>query len=153
MKNKNLAPFYNSVYKKGERKHYTSILLSGDKVPPAKAEVIKEVSWKGKIVLDAGCGTGELAYLIAKKGAKQVIGVDYSQEAIALAERTYRMPNLKFICNDIDSIKGRFDVITTLGTIEHTDDPLSVLKRLKNMLMQKGSLIVTCPNWVNPRGY
>ena len=153
MRNKDLTSFYNTVYKKGERGHYTSLLLSGDKVPPAKAEVLKEISWKGTIVLDAGCGTGELAYLIAKKGARHVVGVDYSPEAIAVAKRTYHMPNLEFICNDIGSIKGKFDVITTLGTIEHTDDPLSVLKQLKNMLAPKGSLIVTCPNWVNPRGY
>lgn len=153
MRNKDLASFYNRVYKKGERGHYTSILLSGDKVPPAKAEVLKEVSWKGKTVLDAGCGTGELAYLIAKKGARRVIGVDYSQEAIAAAKKTYQLPNLEFMCDDIVGVKGKFDVITTLGTIEHTDDPLGVLKHLKSMLTQKGSLIVTCPNWVNPRGY
>ncbi len=153
MQNKELTSFYNSVYKKGERKHYTSILLSGDKVPPAKAEVVKEISWKGKVVLDAGCGTGELPYLIAKKGAKRVIGVDYSEEAIAVARKTYKLPNLEFICDDIARIKGKFDVITTLGTIEHTDDPLHVLKQLKKMLKPQGSLIVTCPNWVNPRGY
>lgn len=153
MQNKDLTSFYNNIYKKGERKHYTSILLSGDKVPPAKTQVIKEMPWKGKIVLDAGCGTGELAYLIAKRGARHVIGVDYSQEAIAVAKKIYTLPNLEFVCNDIGSIKGKFDVITTLGTIEHTDDPLGVLKQLKNMLKPKGSLIVTCPNWVNPRGY
>lgn len=153
MHNKDLSSFYNSVYKKGERKHYTSLLLSGDKVPLAKAEVVKEISWKGKVVLDAGCGTGELPYLIAKKGAKKVIGVDYSQEAIAVAKRMYNLPNLEYICDDITNIKGKFDVITTLGTIEHTDDPFAVLKQLKKMLKPKGSLIVTCPNWVNPRGY
>lgn len=153
MQNKDLASFYNSVYKKGEKGHYTSLLLSGDKVPPAKAEVIKEILWKGKTVLDAGCGTGELAYLIAKKGAKRVIGVDYSQEAILVAKKTYQLANLEFVCSDIAYIKGTFDVITTLGTIEHTDDPLGVLKQLKKMLKPGGSLIVTCPNWINPRGY
>ena len=153
MQNKDLAAFYNSVYKKGEKKHYTSLLLSGDKVPPAKAEVIKEISWKGKTVLDAGCGTGELPYLIAKRGAKRVIGVDYSQEAIRVAQETYQLPNLQFVCDDITHIKGKFDVIITLGTIEHVDDPFGVLKQLKKMLTPNGSLIVTCPNWTNPRGY
>ena len=154
MQNKDLATFYNSVYKKGEKKHYTSLLLSGDKVPPAKAEVIKEISWKDKTVLDAGCGTGELVYLIAKKGAKLVLGIDYSKEAIDVAQKTYREKNLSFACTDIKRLKGKkFDVITTLGTLEHVDDPLAVLKKLKNMLNPGGSLIVTCPNWVNPRGY
>lgn len=154
MKNKDLEQFYNGVYKKGERKHYTSILLSGDKVPPAKAEVLKEISWKGKTVLDAGCGTGELLYLISKKGAKQVLGIDYSKEAIDVAQETYHEKNLSFECTDISEIKGKkFDVITTLGTLEHVDDPLAVLRKLKSLLAPHGSLIVTCPNWVNPRGY
>ena len=154
MQNKDLATFYNSVYKKGEKKHYTSLLLSGDKMPPAKAEVMKEISWKGKVVLDAGCGTGELPYLIAKKGARHVMGIDYSKEAIEAAQKTYHEKNLSFECTDITQLKGKkFDVITTLGTLEHVDDPLAVLKKLKSMLNPGGSLIVTCPNWVNPRGY
>ncbi len=154
MQNKDLTSFYNSVYEKGEKGHYTSLLLSGDKVPPAKAEVIKEISWKGKTVLDAGCGTGELPYLIAKKGAKHVLGIDYSKEAIGVAEKTYSVKNLSFECTDISMLKGKkFDVITTLGTLEHVDDPIIVLRKLKSLLTPKGSLIVTCPNWVNPRGY
>ena len=44
-------------------------------------------------------------------------------------------------------------MITTLGTLEHVDDPLAVLRKLKNLLAPGGSLIVTCPNWINPRGY
>lgn len=153
MENKDLEQFYNRVYKKGERGHYTSLLLSGDNVPPAKAEVMKEIGWKGKTVLDAGCGTGELPYLIAQKGALRVVGVDYSKEAIGVAQKTYALPNLSYVCEDIKKIKGKFDVITTLGTLEHVDDPLGVLRQLKRMLKPGGSLIVTCPNWTNPRGY
>ena len=154
MKNKDLATFYNSVYKKGETKHYTSLLLSGDKVPMAKTEVIKEVSWKDKTVLDVGCGTGMMPYSIAKKGARHVLGIDYSKEAIGVARHLFNEKNLSFECTDISRLKGKkFDVITTLGTLEHVDDPLAVLRKLKSMLNPGGSLIVTCPNWVNPRGY
>ena len=33
------------------------------------------------------------------------------------------------------------------------DKPLSTLKILKNHLNPKGKIIVTTPNWTNPRGY
>lgn len=153
MKNQSLRSFYDRVYRKGERGHYTSLLLSGDKVPPAKKEVLKEIPWCGKRVLDAGCGTGELAYLIARRGAKEVMGVDYSQEAIKEAQKKYRHPALVFICGDLQKASGKFDVIVSLGTLEHLNNPLAALKRFKGMLKEQGSLIITCPNWTNPRGY
>lgn len=153
MDNLSLRAFYNRVYKKGERGHYSSLLFSGDKIPPARQEVLKEISWKGKRVLDAGCGTGELAYYIACAGAQEVIGVDYSEEAIAAAKETYLRKNLEFRCGDIALIKERFDAVVSLGTLEHLDNPFGALKQLSSLLNPKGSLIITCPNWTNARGY
>lgn len=153
MENKGLRTFYDKVYTKGEWKHYTSLMFSGDKVPLAKDAVLKLVSWKGKEVLDAGCGTGEMPYLIAQKGAKRVVGIDYASSAIKEAEKNYHLPNLSFLCADLQKVKGTFDIIVSLGTIEHIDDPLTALRRLKKLLKPGGSLVVTCPNWTNPRGY
>ncbi|MBI2024426.1 class I SAM-dependent methyltransferase [Candidatus Giovannonibacteria bacterium] len=153
MKNKDLKKIYDKIYKKGERKHYSSILFSGDRVPPAKQEVLKEISWKGKTVLDAGCGTGELAHLISKKGAKKVLGIDYSESAINEAKKQYQNKNLFFEKSDLNNISGKFDVIISLGTLEHLDDPLGALTNLKNKLNPGGHLIITCPNWSNARGY
>ena len=153
MKNKDLKKIYNRIYKKGERGHYTSLILSGDKMPPAKAEVLKEISWQGKTVLDAGCGTGELTYLVAKSKAKKVVGVDYSEEAIVVARNNYRLPNLFFEKMDLGSVVEKFDVVVSLGTLEHLNDPLGALRKLKNLLRPGGSLVITCPNWSNPRGY
>lgn len=39
-------------------------------------------------ILDIGCGRGELTYAIAKSGAN-TIGVDYSEAAINIANKTY----------------------------------------------------------------
>lgn len=152
-KNRALKKFYNAVYKKGEARHYTSLLFSGDKAPPARTEALKEISWRNKSVLDAGCGTGELAYEIARRGAKFVQGVDFSQEAILLAQNNYTLPNLAYACADLGRIKGKFDAIVSLGTLEHMDDPFASLRALKAMLKPHGHLIITCPNWTNPRGY
>lgn len=153
MKNRKLKKFYNRVYRKGENKHYTPLIFSGDKIPPARAEVLKEISWEKKRVLDAGCGTGELAYDIARRGAKQVLGVDYSREAIAIARKNYRHEALSYECKNIRDVHGCFDVIVSLGTLEHLDNPEEALRFLKNLLTPDGDLIITCPNWLNPRGF
>lgn len=153
MENRDLKEFYNRVYRRGERVHYTPFLFSGDKIPPAKVEVLREISWNNKRVLDAGCGTGELAYEIAKNGAAEVIGIDYSPEAIVIAQKKHQHSALSYQCKTIDDVGGRFDAVVSLGTLEHMDDPLQALRRLKSLLHKKGDLVLTCPNWLNPRGF
>ena len=56
-KNSNLKLFYNKVYKKGEEKHFTSFVAKGTPTDEIK-EVLKELNWKNKSVLDVGYGTG-----------------------------------------------------------------------------------------------
>lgn len=154
MKNKDLKKFYDAVYAKGESRHYTKLRLAKKgNLAADRAAVLAEMSWKGKTVLDVGCGTGETAYHIARRGAARVVGLDYSAQAIAVARRTYRHPNLFFEKKDIKNMREKFDVVITMGTLEHTDDPLATLKKLKQLLHPGGSIIVTSPNWSNPRGY
>jgi len=149
-KNKNLKTFYNKVYVKGEKKHFTSYreLSATSEVK----EVLKQISWKKKKVLDVGCGTGFFAFNAAKKGAK-VLGIDFSTEAIELAKLQYAHDNLDFQSIDVSKIKEKFDVIVSNGTLEHMDNPLKTLKLFKRHLNPNGCIIITSPNWTNPRGY
>ena len=150
--NSNLKSFYNKVYKKGEEKHYTSFVTKGTTTDEMK-EVLKELSWKNKTVLDVGCGTGLFAHEVSKLGPKQVLGIDFSKEAIEIAIRTHKNHNLQYQVLDVKEIKSRYDVIVSLGTLEHMDNPLKTLKILKKHLTKNGKIIVTSPNWTNPRGY
>ena len=148
--NKKLKQFYNKVYLKGEKKHFTTYRES---TPTSEVkEVLKQISWKSKKVLDVGCGTGFFAYNVAKKGGK-VLGIDYSGKAIAIAKSHYSYPNLEFRNMDVSKIKEKFDVIVSNGTLEHMDDPLKTLKLFRQHLNPKGRIIITSPNWTNPRGY
>ena len=149
-KNKNLKQFYNRVYVKGEKKHFT-IKRETASLSEIK-EVLKQISWKGKKVLDVGCGTGLFAYNAAKRGAF-VLGIDFSTEAIDIANSQYTHKNLKFQSMDVTEIKEKFDVIVSNGTLEHMDDPLKSLKLFKKHLTKNGCIITTSPNWSNPRGY
>ncbi len=151
-KNTELKEFYDSVYKKGEQTHYSNFTVS-DVPYEVENEIIKSMNWKNKQVIDVGCGTGFLASMIAKKGAK-VLGIDYSKSAIDIAKKKYVHKNLEFQNIDFkQNIKKKFDVIISIGTLEHFDKPINTLKQFKKSLNPGGKIIITVPNWSNPRGY
>lgn len=150
-KNQDLKNFYKKVYSKGEKKHFTPFVVRGTPTSDS-LEIIKEISWKNKSVLDIGCGTGLFAYSVAKKGAK-VLGIDYADEAINIANRIHVHKNLEFKKMNASKIRGKYDVIVSIGTLEHMDRPFNILLKLKKHLNKNGKIIVTTPNWTNPRGY
>lgn len=152
--NKQLAKYYNTLYKTGEKKYYTKLRLKkGGGLPIEEREVLGAASWKGKTVLDVGCGTGLLAHEIAKRGAREVVGIDFSKEGVEIAREKYRAKNLEYRVEDLRDHRGSYDIVVSLGTLEHMDDPLRALQRMKKLLKPGGLLILTCPNWTNPRGY
>ena len=149
--NREIKKFYNKVFEKEEEKHFTSFQIKHKPTSEAE-EVLKEIKWKGKKVLDVGCGTGLFAFLSAKKGAT-VLGIDYSKVAIDLAKKKYKVRNLHFEQLDAVDIYGKYDVIVSIGTLEHRDTPFKILKLFKKHLKTRGRIIITSPNWANPRGY
>ena len=154
-KNKDLIKFYDGVYKKGENKHYTKLLFKTGKgrLPIDEEEVLYALNWKGKTVLDVGCGTGLMAALIAKTGAKKVVGIDFSPDAIKTANELHTEKNLNYLVADITDHKDSYDAIISLGTLEHMDKPLETLKLIKKHLSPGGMILITSPNWSNPRGH
>lgn len=154
-KNKDLVGFYDAVYKKGENKHYTKLLFKkgSNLLPIDESEVLSALDWKGKTVLDVGCGTGLMASEIAKAGAKKVIGIDFSSDAISTAQSNHSRENLSYRVENIKKHKGSYDIVISLGTLEHMDKPFEILKLLKKHLNPGGIILITSPNWSNPRGY
>ena len=142
-KNIKLKKIYDNTFKKKSRVRETDEFK----------EVLKMEKWTGKHILDVGCGTGKFAYMIAKKGGI-VKGIDYSTTAIATAQSKYNHTNLSYEQIDVSKkISGKYDVIISIGTLEHMDQPYKMLKKLKNHLTPNGKMILTSPNWTNPRGF
>ncbi|MES2953242.1 MAG: methyltransferase domain-containing protein [Patescibacteria group bacterium] len=140
------------MYEKGEKKHYTKLLLGSDKTTIEKLSVLALTNWKGKTVLDIGSGGGEVAYLIAKKGAKFVTGIDYSPKAVETAQASYSAKNLKYEVADVTRFTGTYDIVLSMGMLEHMDNPFAVVEKFSELTRPKGSIIITVPNWANGRG-
>ncbi|MEK7403806.1 MAG: class I SAM-dependent methyltransferase [Acidobacteriota bacterium] len=105
--------------------------------------------------LDLGCGRGELVYEFARRGF-QVTAVDYSEPAIALAQRCFAdepelRKNVAFLCGDACTapLQGPFDLAIASDLIEHlAAAELDVLYgKVARLLKPDGLFIVhTFPN-------
>lgn len=107
---------------------------------------------KGMRVLDIGCGRGDAAFYMARKGA-EVIGIDYSKDAIELANQALKEQHrqvrrrVKFLLTDAKSInfgKNYFDFIIAIDFFEHLykEELEIVMKRLSWSLKPGGTLLV-----------
>ena len=104
---------------------------------------------KDKNVLDAGCGSGYGADFLASRGAKYVLGVDISSEAIAYAQEHYRRNNLEYLVMDVTNLRlddKSFDVIVAFEVIEHLHDQEKFLAEVRRVLKDDGLLIISTPN-------
>lgn len=86
----------------------------------------------GKVIVDAACGPGYLGLGCLLLGAKKVIFVDKSKEALEICKRNYDKLKLEFdvvgsefILKDIGDFDGKFDVMVQnppFGTkVKHVD--------------------------------
>lgn len=89
---------------------------------------------EGDTVLDIGCGNGALTYDVAKK-AGQVVGIDLNEKSISLARQRYSRENIEYICGNVlnDLPDERFDVVILSNVLEHIDERVKFLKRLREM--------------------
>jgi len=101
-----------------------------------------------KIVLDAGCGVGYGSHYLARL-AKEVIGVDTSEQAIVYAKEHYQRNNIQFNMIDVQKLAfpdQYFDIVCSFETLEHLDDPERFVSEVKRVLKKKGIFIVSTPN-------
>jgi len=99
-----------------------------------------------KTILDVGCGTGKLIGLLSQNG-KICYGVELNINAATIANgNAYKIINKKIeeALNDIPN--EFFDVILLLDVLEHTKEPLLILKSLKIKLNKSGIIISSIPN-------
>lgn len=99
----------------------------------------------GGKLLDVGSGQGFFLYH-AQQHEFSATGVDVSSRAVAFCEQTFHINvHLQNINQDFD-LDEKFDIITMWHILEHMSDPLGFVKRLRQLLLPHGRLIIEVPN-------
>lgn len=105
---------------------------------------------QNKVVLDIGCGSGAGIKYWVSKGAKGIVGMDISQNAIRDAKSwNSGIRGVSFINADAQALpllNKTFDVVVALEVIEHLKDADLFLRECSRILKLNGTFICSTPN-------
>lgn len=103
-------------------------------------------SWRGKRVLEIGCGLGTDATNFARAGAEYT-GVELSEVSLDLAKRRFEVFGLSgtFVHADAEELTEHvrtdgFDLVYSFGVIHHTPNPAAVLRQARQLISPDGEL-------------
>ena len=108
--------------------------------------------YKGKRVLEMGCGTGQYALWYAMNGAGAVTAIDLADGALAVAQQRKKESNLHNIeFNKMDILNctlpdNYFDYSYSVGVLHHTGDPFRGFEHLVRVTKPGGVVIVSVYN-------
>ena len=102
--------------------------------------------FKGKVVLDAGCGAGRHTYF-AGKYSSEVVAFDLSDKAVKSAqENTKELPNVRVVQGDIYDLpsewQDKFTYIFSIGVLHHLPDPQEGFNKLVPLLKSGGTISI-----------
>lgn len=101
--------------------------------------------FKGKMVLDAGCGMGRNSYWPLAWGAEKVISFDHDNRSVEAAKKTLsKFPNSEVFFKSIYEIdwRNKFDIAFSIGVIHHLSNPSLAIDNLIGSLKPGGILLV-----------
>jgi ubiquinone/menaquinone biosynthesis C-methylase UbiE len=105
----------------------------------------KVIETEGKVILDAGCGTGYKALALAEANPKaKIVGIDFSEESVKLARQRleyHGFENAEFhtlAIEDLPSLGLQFDYINNDDVLYILTDPVAGLKAMKSVLKPEG---------------
>jgi predicted TPR repeat methyltransferase len=132
---------------------------SGQGLMAKKMKKVVSKIGSGDLLLDIGCGTGELLDRVKDK-FKLVYGMDGNVDAIPFCSKRFlNYENVRVIKCDVAELNKKFkgiefDYVTALDVLEHLEQDIArkCLEDIYILLKQGGRFIFTAPNWYDKIG-
>ena len=109
--------------------------------------ILSQAQFKGKRVLEIGCGTGRLTGKLAKHG-KTLVSIDHNEDSIEYCQEKFKkVKNVTFVHASVNELKNlphkEYDIILSgwVG-LHYSKDLPKVLERLHKLLAKNGTLII-----------
>jgi 2-polyprenyl-3-methyl-5-hydroxy-6-metoxy-1,4-benzoquinol methylase len=106
-------------------------------------------SFRGKSVMDVGCGMGRNPYWYLQAGAASLLGVDMDDGSLEAARRNLAgFANARVEKRSAHDLApetvGTFDRVTCIGVLHHLADPENALQKMWSCVAPGGQLILWC---------
>ena len=116
-------------------------------INPVVLEILGNV--KNKNVLDLACGQGYFSKILADKGAK-VVGVDISEDLIAIAKKKFGNPNIQFLVrngSDLEGIKdNKFESAVCNMSLHDIKNVSETVDEIARVIQISGKLVFSIPH-------
>jgi ubiquinone/menaquinone biosynthesis C-methylase UbiE len=142
-----IRAFYESYSFPGYESSETLLSLSEKARKGVYASVLDEQLPLGVKVLDAGCGTGQLAIFLSATH-RQVVGADFSFNSLRQGnqfKKKWQLSSVDFVQMDLlqEAIREQsFDFIFCNGVLHHTGDPYRGFQNLCRLLKPGGFITI-----------
>lgn len=120
----------------GSKEYFEEVERKRYKAEPHIPKFVNFSSWKGKKVLEIGCGLATEGINFALSGADYT-GVDLSEESLSLAKRRFEVYNQsgKFYQGNSEVLDTfvpiqKFDLIYSFGVIHHSPNPSKIFDQI-----------------------
>jgi SAM-dependent methyltransferase len=137
--NHSKKPFYTKEY--FDEVEYKKFL-----VEPHTLEFTNFPEWKGKNVLEIGCGIGTAAVNFSKNGANYT-GVELSDISLDITKKRFSVYDLpgEFYCGNSEKLneflpKKTYDLVYSFGVIHHSPNPNLIINQIKNYINKNSVL-------------
>jgi 2-polyprenyl-3-methyl-5-hydroxy-6-metoxy-1,4-benzoquinol methylase len=128
----------------GSRKFFNEVTAKRYKAEPHNLDFPQFHQYRGKRVLEIGCGIGTDAQQFAQNGANYV-GIDLSDESLALSKQRFEVFDLHGEFHNVDMTDtdalaklGTFDLVYSYGVIHHFPNIEKIIDNAHGLLNTNG---------------
>ena len=130
----------------GTEKYFEEVTAKRYRAEPHILDFAGFHHWRGKRVLEIGCGIGSDAEQFARHGADYV-GIDLSNESLDICKQRFKTYNLtgEFLHGDITDREflknlGEFDLVYSYGVLHHYPGMRQHIEHIHNLIVPSGEL-------------
>jgi ubiquinone/menaquinone biosynthesis C-methylase UbiE len=138
--------FRSSRHARGSPEFFREVEEHRYRLEPHILEAARFEEWRGRDVLDAGCGIATDGVQFSRAGARYT-GLDESPTALELARRRFAAQRLdaRFVSGSVSSLPfpdASFDLVYSYGVIHHTPETVRAVHEFHRVLRPGGTALV-----------